>query len=140
MAVILQARIPGQDIAQRMLFASSDLAENSGVHGQIESAAKIFPGGTFRSDLAVQRRLDFLDSRTSRLKPQDLLRQENSFAPLTHEQKINLEAAGSDRALFLLTGQHPGLFGGPILWLYKALTCAALAKEWSGRLSRSIGR
>ena len=38
----------------------------------------------------------------------------------------------------MLTGQQPGLLGGPMLWYYKALTCAALAKEWSARLARPV--
>lgn len=128
MAVYLHARMPAEDTAQKLLFASSSSNQ----------AAEIYPGGSFRSDLAVARRLAYLDGRPSRAQVQEFLRSENSFAPLTQEQRTNLEAAGSDRAVFIVTGQQPGLFGGPILWLYKALTCAAMAKEWSARLSRPV--
>jgi uncharacterized protein YllA (UPF0747 family) len=133
MQVTLHARLPAEDAAQKLLFASPE-------------GSAVFPGGSFRSETAVKRRVAHLDARAAGPKPpgpatkglQDLLRLENAFAPLTAEQAANLEAAGSDRALFVLTGQQPGLFGGPILWLYKALTCAALAKEWSKRLSRPV--
>jgi uncharacterized protein YllA (UPF0747 family) len=69
---------------------------------------------------------------------QEFLRHENAFAPLTPEQRANLDASASPAAVFLLTGQQPGLFGGPILWYYKALTCAALAREWAARLGRPV--
>ncbi|GEM_PF-2396826 len=138
MAVTSHARLPAEDTAQKLLFSSSDPVGKSGVDGWEHAAAEVYPGGSFRSDLAVARRLAFLDGRPSRAQAQELLRNENAFAPLTPEQRANLEAAGSDRAVFLITGQQPGIFGGPILWLYKALTCAAMAKEWSARLSRPV--
>ncbi len=138
MSVSLHARIPGSDIAQRILFSTSDSSDPSDLSGLKGAAAKIFPGGSFRSEVSVARRLAYLDRRPFTIKPQELLRRENAFAPLTPEQSIHLDAAGSANAIFLLTGQQPGLFGGPILWLYKALTCAALAKEWSVKLSRPV--
>ena len=118
----MHARLPSEDTAQKLLFSGSE----------------VFPGGSFRSDLAVTRRLAYLDGSPSRSKVQGLLTKENAFAELTPQQKVNLEAAGSDRALFLITGQQPGLFGGAVLWFYKALTCAALAREWSARLSLPV--
>jgi hypothetical protein len=138
MAITLQTRFGVPDLAQKLLFSSSDPVGKSGVLGQEHQAAGVFPGGSFRSDLTVARRLAFLDGRQNRINVQDLLRQENAFAQLTPAQRTNLEAAGSDRAVFILTGQQPGLFGGPILWYYKALTCAALARECSARLSRPV--
>ncbi len=138
MPVSLHARIPGPDIAQRILFSTSESSDSSDLSGLKTAAAKIFPGGSFRSEVAVARRLAYLDRRPFSIKPQELLRQENAFAPLTPQQKLHLDAAGSANALFILTGQQPGLFGGPMLWLYKALTCAALAKEWSVKLSRPV--
>lgn len=139
MTLTLQSKLPNEDRTQKLLFASSDPIGQSGIPGWEDLAADIFPGGSFRSDLAVARRLAYLESRSSRnSQVQELLKHENAFAPLTSEQRKNLEASGQDRAVYLITGQQPGLFGGPLLWMYKALTCAAMAKIWSQRLSRPV--
>lgn len=136
MPISLHARIPAEDVAQRVLFASPD--QGAGTLGDASLSAAIFPGGHFRSEAAVQRRLAHLDKSPARPGIQDFLRHENAFSPLAPEQRANLEAAGSRHALFMLTGQQPGLLGGPILWYYKALTCAALAREWAARLNRPV--
>jgi uncharacterized protein YllA (UPF0747 family) len=141
MQVSLHARLPAEDAAQRVLFASPE--EGAGTLGNTTLSAAIFPGGHFRSEASVARRIAHLDRLMSagavRGKDlQEFLRHENAFAPLAPEQRANLEAAGSGHAVFMLTGQQPGLLGGPILWYYKALTCAAMAREWSTRLGRPV--
>jgi uncharacterized protein YllA (UPF0747 family) len=136
MPVSLHARLPAEDAAQRVLFASPD--QGAGTLGDSPLSAAIYPGGHFRSEASVSRRLAHLDKQPARAGLQEFLRHENAFAPLAPEQRANLEAAGSRHAVFMLTGQQPGLLGGPILWYYKALTCAALAREWSVRLGRPV--
>lgn len=126
MQVTLHARLPVEDAAQRALFGASD------------AGSGVYPGGHFRSEADVARRLGHLDARGPRQGLRDFLIQENAFAPLEPEQKANLDAAASPRAVYLLTGQQPGLLGGPVLWYYKALTCAALARQWSVRLQRPV--
>jgi uncharacterized protein YllA (UPF0747 family) len=136
MPVSLHSRLPAEDAAQRVLYASPD--QGAGTLGDASLSAAIYPGGHFKSEAAVPRRLAHLDRQPARPGLQEFLRHENAFAPLTPEQRANLEAAGSRHAVFMLTGQQPGLLGGPMLWYYKALTCAALAREWSLRLERPV--
>lgn len=144
MQISLHARLPAEDAAQRVLFASP--LEGAGTLGDTTLSAAIFPGGHFRSEASVARRMAHLDTRFGEgargagagKDLQDFLRHENAFAPLAPEQRANLEAAGSGHAVFILTGQQPGLLGGPILWYYKALTCAAMAREWTTRLGRPV--
>lgn len=136
MRISLHARIPAEDAAQRVLFASPD--QGAGTLGDATLSGAIYPGGHFRSEAAVQRRLFHLDKLPARPGIQEFLRHENAFSPLAPEQRANLEAAGSRHAVFMLTGQQPVLLGGPILWYYKALTCAALAREWAVRLDRPV--
>ena len=134
MPVTLHSRLPVADSVRDLLYASVG-------PGTLSSA---YPGGHFLSEAHVARRIAYLDrsrpasSAVPPLSVRELLEAENAFAPLTPEQAANLEAAGTESALFLLTGQQPGLFGGPVLWYYKALTCAALAREWSARLERPV--
>src|SRR5690606_31201351 len=40
--------------------------------------------------------------------------------------------------LFVLTGQQPGLLGGPALGFSKAMSAVAWAREWSARLGRPV--
>ncbi|MEO6097335.1 MAG: bacillithiol biosynthesis BshC [Fibrobacteria bacterium] len=130
------SRLSAEDAAQRVLFASPDMGAGALGDGALSEA--IYPGGHFRSDAAAPRRLAHLDSLPPRPGIREFLRHENAFAPLAPEQRANLDAAASRQAVFMLTGQQPGLLGGPILWYYKALTCAALAREWSIRLARPV--
>jgi uncharacterized protein YllA (UPF0747 family) len=160
MRLALHSRLPVEDAAQRVLFASPD--QGAGTLGNAPLSETIYPGGHFRSEAHVARRLAHLDARASRGERkssgpwtangtrdasagppdpaalQDFLRHENAFAPLTPEQRANLDAVGSKHAVYMLTGQQPGLLGGPILWYYKALTCAALARDWAARLGRPV--
>ena len=137
MRVSPHSRLPMEDAAQRALFGRPDQGSSREGTGSAPQGP-VYPGGHFRSEAHVARRLAHLDRSPARAGLQEFLRHENAFAPLAPEQRANLEAAGSRDAVFMLTGQQPGLLGGPILWYYKALTCAALAKEWAARLDRPV--
>jgi hypothetical protein len=146
MRVTLHSLLPAQDAAQRALFDSPVKTDPAEGTIPVTQGAAVYPGGHFRSETHVARRLAHLDGRIGfdpalgrvRAGLQEFLRHENAFAPLAPEQRANLDAAASPAAVFMLTGQQPGLLGGPILWYYKALTCAALAREWSARLKRPV--
>ncbi|TXK77140.1 bacillithiol biosynthesis cysteine-adding enzyme BshC [Paenibacillus sp. N3.4] len=63
-----------------------------------------------------------------------------------YNQKIGNSQAAADHigalaqkdALTIVGGQQAGLFGGPLLVLYKAITVIQLAREWSGKLQRTV--
>ncbi|MFC5450195.1 bacillithiol biosynthesis cysteine-adding enzyme BshC [Paenibacillus aestuarii] len=55
--------------------------------------------------------------------------------PAAMEQIAALNQAD---ALTIVGGQQAGLFGGPLLVLYKAITIVQLAKQWSEKLQRPV--
>lgn len=130
MRLTLRGRLPSGDPALQLLLEGGPAAN------------RVFPGGHFKSAEALARRLAHLDGgRPGRALPkaaQALLQSENAFASLHPSQEANLDLAGKHGTVFLLTGQQPGLLGGPVLWLYKALTCAALAEDCTRRLGRPV--
>jgi hypothetical protein len=106
---------------------------------------RLYPGGHFGSEAAVARRLAHLDGTRRSARPvygpadvHALLRACNAFAPLHPAQERNLKDTLRADAVYLFTGQQPGLLGGPLLWLCKALACAALADRWAARLGRPV--
>jgi uncharacterized protein YllA (UPF0747 family) len=50
--------------------------------------------------------------------------------------KVRLAARGE--TLFVVTGQQPGVFGGPLLTAYKVFTAVALARKLEGVTSRAV--
>ena len=133
MDVTLRERLPSADPVLRLLYEPGS------------AGATLFPGGHFQNETHVLRRLAHLDapakgskSRPNPASVQALLRLENAFAPLHAAQEESLLHAGRPGTVFLITGQQPGLLGGPILWLYKALTAAALAEKWTRLLKRPV--
>ena len=49
---------------------------------------------------------------------------------------VDLLARGD--ALCVVAGQQPGVFGGPLYTLYKAMTAVALARDLTGKLNRAV--
>ncbi len=100
---------------------------------------KLFDGRTLFSPEALER-------RTARIRKENfawptlekIFLEEIPLSDCSDSQKVNLAAVRSGRCVFVMTGQQPGLLGGPLFWLYKALTCARHAKSLSSRLGLPV--
>jgi hypothetical protein len=59
----------------------------------------------------------------------DLLQELNAAEPV----KRSLAEISDEKTLVVVTGQQPGVWGGPLYSLYKAATAVALARRLSGK-------
>lgn len=64
----------------------------------------------------------------------DHLRAQYRQWPQTPAATANIEALGQPNTFTVTTGQQPGLFGGPLYTLYKALTAIQVARSWEAKL------
>ena len=111
-------------------------------------SGKLYSAGTFSKphidkriqDLANHPALGEANGKASthRLALQTWLKNENKFAELSEAQKESLANAGKSNSVFILTGQQPGLLGGPLLTVLKALTTAALTKRYATALQKPV--
>ncbi|MEW9698108.1 bacillithiol biosynthesis cysteine-adding enzyme BshC [Paenibacillus sp. SI8] len=119
---------------------SQTLAEDYMIHGS--QAKALFP--YHYSDMNDwQERIDWLNRpQTAPTADRHLLmevlkayneRIGNSPAAFAH-----ISALADKAALTIVGGQQAGLFGGPLLVLYKAITIIQLARQWSERLERPV--
>jgi bacillithiol biosynthesis cysteine-adding enzyme BshC len=103
------------------------------------AGAPLYPAGSPSDPGALTRRARKLEAWPGdRAALAAWLKTQNAFAPLEPAQKKNLEDAGKPEALFVLTGQQPGLLGGPSLALHKALTAVAHARDAAKALGRPV--
>ena len=65
-----------------------------------------------------------------------ILRRQAERWGLTEASRASLDRFAREDALVVVAGQQPGLFGGPLYTIYKALTAIALARE----AERACGR
>jgi bacillithiol biosynthesis cysteine-adding enzyme BshC len=95
--------------------------------------APLYPAGSFDAPAAVERRARKLKTWDGdRAALAGWLAEQNAADRIGSPhpaQAANLAAASRPDALFVLTGQQPGLLGGPALGLHKALTAVARARE-----------
>jgi len=109
----------------------------------------LFPGGSFASDAALARRARALPSWDEpagengqaggrRAALAAFLAAQNPVAALHAAQAAQLADAARPGTLFVMTGQQPGLLGGPALALHKALTAVAWARDAAARLGRPV--
>ncbi len=99
----------------------------------------LYPAGALTSGEAAEKRARQLAAWPGNRKALGAwLAEQNGFAPLHAAQERNLEAASRPDSLFVLTGQQPGLLGGPALRFCKAMTCVAWAKSSAERLGRPV--
>ncbi len=121
------SRLPSEDRMVRRLFAEA---------AQPFSADSLFPGGPLGSMSHLEKRLAFLNKRQWNWDLMGKWCSEGAPEDGWHPAQLeNLAAVRQGKALFVLTGQQPGLAGGPVLWLYKALSAVA----WARRLSADTG-
>ncbi len=108
------------------------------LHSNSILARELYPSGSFSSQEAVAKRADFLSQKPwDRIFLHELLKSQLSKNP-TAAQLHSLEQAKDSKSLFVLTGQQPGLFGGPAYSLYKAWGAIALAQHSAKTLQRPV--
>lgn len=99
-----------------------------------EALRPFFPGhpldpGTYRRKVEeVRRRFD----RTRRRAMADAVR------PIGDDAARKLEQIASGDGFFVTTGQQPGLFGGPLYTVHKALSAVALARRLESLLGTTV--
>jgi uncharacterized protein YllA (UPF0747 family) len=105
-----------------------------------EGGSPLYPAGSLASAAASEKRARKLDAwRGDRAALAAWLAEQNShdaIGPLHPAQAKNLAAAAQPGAVFVLTGQQPGLLGGPALALHKALTAVAHARAAAARFEK----
>lgn len=106
------------------------------------AGAPLFPAGALASDEARARRARALDHWAGdRVALATFLAEQNPAdggTPLSAAQRAHLDAVARPDSLFVLTGQQPGLLGGPALAVHKALSAVAHAREAAQHLGRPV--
>lgn len=91
---------------------------------------------------ALQERADWLDaSKTSRISRPQLVKVLLEYNKKLHNRQHalhNIERLQHDEAVVLIGGQQAGLFTGPLMTIYKAVTTIQLAKKAEKQLQRPV--
>lgn len=108
---------------------------------QYESVGHLY-GGDFRNEESRRKRAEWLDNneglRADRTKVADCLRSYNEKHN-SHDAVMNsLALLEQPQTLVITGGQQSGLFTGPLLVVYKAMTTILAAKEAGERLGRPV--
>jgi bacillithiol biosynthesis cysteine-adding enzyme BshC len=90
-----------------------------------------------------QSRVKWLDAENTSLSADrgrlvQVLQSYNKRMGNTQTALGQITALSSKDTLTIVGGQQAGLFGGPLLVLYKAITIIQLAREWSAKLARPV--
>jgi bacillithiol biosynthesis cysteine-adding enzyme BshC len=86
--------------------------------------------GSLLDEKSLQARMAYLKRNSiNRSQLASFLESEQAGLSLSEKQHKHLEESKEPESLFIVTGQQPGALGGPVLWLYKALTAVSAAAE-----------
>ncbi len=99
------------------------------------SVRAFYPGGHPGAIAAYEAKAEEVDARFSEAQRRRLA---GVLAGGGEDARMRLERFVSEGGLAVTTGQQPGLFGGPLFSLYKALGAAALARRLEARLGRPV--
>ena len=100
----------------------------------VDRAAAFYRGPPFRME-TYRRKAEELEGSTG---PDAIARAARMIRPAGPVAEQALREVASQGGYFVTTGQQPGLFGGPLYSLYKALTAVQLARTLSAELGRPV--
>jgi len=100
----------------------------------VEAANEFFPGSPFRAE-SYRRKARELDRAKG---PGTYATASKVVRPAGPRAEDALRRVLGDGGYFVTTGQQPGLFGGPLYSLYKALTAVRLAGDLEEVLARPV--
>jgi bacillithiol biosynthesis cysteine-adding enzyme BshC len=100
-----------------------------------EPHALRFYAGSYRDPEAFREKAHLVDGRFDRAKRERALEAIRPSGDLAAEK---LRRVLEEDGFFVTTGQQPGLFGGPLYSLYKAITAARLAARLEDLLGRPV--
>ncbi|MDH3224051.1 MAG: bacillithiol biosynthesis cysteine-adding enzyme BshC, partial [Gemmatimonadota bacterium] len=100
-----------------------------------KAGADRFYRGSYRSPGDFRAKAEELNERFDSGRRESLAR---LIAPVGVEAAAKLEAVLSSNGFVVTTGQQPGLFGGPLYSLYKALTAVRLAETLEHELGKPV--
>ena len=99
-----------------------------------DSAAVFYRGSPFRKEI-YRRKAAELEGSTG---PDAIARVVPMIRPAGPVAEQALREVASEGGYFVTTGQQPGLFGGALYSLYKALTAVQLARTLAAELGRPV--
>lgn len=99
-----------------------------------ESLASFYPGSPWDA-AAYRRKLEDVDARFDRAARAAM---KDALRPVNEQAQEKLRRVVEEQGLVVTTGQQPGLFGGPLYTLYKAVTAVELAAALEPLLGRPV--